>query len=120
MDTKILKRTSEHGGPIVLVAGATSLVTVLLGLRSGVPTAAGPTPIVVRPTLPTTTVTAPPPSPRPNPSRSRTSAPSASSGPAGPTGGRFVAAAAQSGGSSARQPGSGAPSGPAPRSPSAP
>jgi hypothetical protein len=55
LNTAILKRAGEHGGPIVLAAGATSLLMALIGASRGTSVAAGPAPTV------TATVTAPAP-----------------------------------------------------------
>jgi hypothetical protein len=55
LNTAVLKRAGEHGGPIVLTAGATSLLMALLAFSRGSPVAAGPAPTV------TATVTAPAP-----------------------------------------------------------
>lgn len=57
MNTAVLKRAGEHGGPIVLAAGATSLLMALLGASRGSPVIAGPAPTV------TATVTAHAPEP---------------------------------------------------------
>jgi len=67
MNTTVLRRTGEHTGPVVLVAGATSLFMVLIGAGKEGSIVAGPTP--------TTTVTAQPRTPKPVASGSKAVAP---------------------------------------------
>ena len=107
MNTAVLKWTGEHGGPVVLAAGATSLLMALLSASRGSPVAAGPAPTA------TTTVTAPPVTVRPAPAGTTTvNAPAADT---------TVLAAGQrvSSAGSASRPGSGEPSGPSPHPPAA-
>lgn len=112
--TEALRSAGAFTVPVALVVGGSMLTLTITNAGNYRPEAAPPRP------GPTVTTTAPPATgPPAKPVRSHTSAPAPR---VTPTGGRVEAASApRSGGSStARQPGPGVPSGPAPRPTSEP